>query len=199
MERLVKSLFVSAVMIFTLVLTGCDDASDDSDDKGNDGIEYDSREWIIENKEVKNYLGYATNVVIPDGVTSIGAGVFNGFISLETVTIPESVKNIGAGAFSYCVSLKTIEFPEGTENIGEGAFASCTSLESVTIPKSMKSIGVWAFRYCTEIKTVQYGGTKDDWNKIENSSYLLFVKEVIGSNGESIAGGYDQIDGKVEE
>ena len=44
-----------------------------------------------------------TDLVIPDGVTSIGWYAFCGCSSLTSVTIPNSVTSIGDGAFDGCI------------------------------------------------------------------------------------------------
>lgn len=44
-----------------------------------------------------------TDLVIPDGVTSIGDYAFFKCISLTSITIPSSVESIGTDAFSYCI------------------------------------------------------------------------------------------------
>lgn len=51
-----------------------------------------------------------TNIVIPDGVTSIEPLDFQNCSSITSVTIPSSVTAIKYGAFSGCSSLSTINF-----------------------------------------------------------------------------------------
>ena len=48
------------------------------------------------------------DLIIPDGVTSIGMMAFQYYSSLESVTIPDSVTSIGLAAFSECSSLMSI-------------------------------------------------------------------------------------------
>jgi len=55
-----------------------------------------------------------TDLVIPDGVTSIGMCAFYNYTALTSVTIPDSVTSIGDYAFSDCTSLTSIKY-RGTE------------------------------------------------------------------------------------
>ena len=67
---------------------------------------------------LNNPLFYARNLylnnelvidlVIPDGVTSIGLGAFSECSSLESVTISDSVTSIGSCAFAECSSLMSV-------------------------------------------------------------------------------------------
>ena len=52
-----------------------------------------------------------TNLVIPDGVSSIGDFAFSGCSELTSITIPDSVTSIREGAFSGCSSLESITIP----------------------------------------------------------------------------------------
>jgi len=49
-----------------------------------------------------------TDLVIPNGVTSIGKYAFYSYNSLTSVTIPDSVTTIGTDAFYGCTSLKEV-------------------------------------------------------------------------------------------
>ena len=91
-----------------------------------------------ENTEIKD-------LVIPNGVTSIGDHAFYDCSSLTSVTIPNSVTSIGSGAFFKCSKLTSVTIPNSVTSIGNGAFYGCSGLTSITIPNSVTSIGSWAF------------------------------------------------------
>lgn len=95
-----------------------------------------------------------TNVIIEDGVTSIGYGVFAGCTKLSSVTIPESVADIGSMAFYGCKGLTSITIPDGVTSIGYSAFYRCTNLAKVTIPRSMTIIGDSTFYECMRLSSV---------------------------------------------
>ena len=59
---------------------------------------------------IKVYLGTASNVVIPDGVTTISENAFSNCIGMTSITIPASVTSVGLNAFSGCTSLTKAEF-----------------------------------------------------------------------------------------
>ena len=95
-----------------------------------------------------------TEVVIPDGVETIGENAFKGSKKLTKVTIPDSVSVIERGAFSGCISLQSINLPNGLEIIEENAFGGDLRLTNITIPSSVKQIGRGAFNNCTSLKSM---------------------------------------------
>lgn len=87
-----------------------------------------------------------THVVLPNTLTSIGAGVFDEWMDTTRIDIPDSVTEIGAGAFN-CAGLTSIDLPDGLTSIPD-LMLSCTYITEITIPESVKSIGGWAFYLC---------------------------------------------------
>ena len=94
------------------------------------------------------YKNVIKQVIIDDGVTTIGYSAFYRCSSLTSVTIPISVTEIGVGAFSGCSSLTSVTIPNSVTEIGVGAFSYCSSLTSVTIPSSVTTIWHSAFYGC---------------------------------------------------
>ncbi len=95
-----------------------------------------------------------TSITIPDGVTSIGYGAFSGCSSLTSIIIPDSVTSIDGYAFRGCSSLTSITIPDGVTSIGDETFGYCSSLTSITLPDSVTSIGEYAFRGCSSLTNI---------------------------------------------
>ena len=76
------------------------------------------------------------SVVIPNGITEIGAYAFNGN-QLTSITIPNSVTTIGDFAF-YWNKLTSVTIPNSVTSIGHNAFGSNTNLTKI-VNKTGKS------------------------------------------------------------
>lgn len=92
--------------------------------------------------------------VIPDGVTCIDGGAFNGCSGLKFIKIPDSVTSIGNCAFEGCSDLQSVRIPNGVIKIGYDAFRGCCSLQSIEIPSNVADIEECAFDGCDSISSL---------------------------------------------
>lgn len=109
------------------------------------------------------------DLVIPEGVTSIGDYAFYNCRGLTGITIPDSVTNIGDFTFFGCIGLTSISISNSATSIGWFAFKDCTGLTSITIPSSVTRIGWAAFCNCPTLTIYceaksKPDGWDNDWN-----------------------------------
>ena len=74
-------------------------------------------------------------------------------------------------------------------SIADGAFSQCTCLVTVHIPQSLTYIGEYAFEGCIAITDVYYGGTSEQWSRIDftKGNHLLTDALIHFANGSSFA------------
>ena len=153
------------------------------------------------------YYSNIKNVIIPEGVVTIGSGVFYGCVNIQSVTLPSTLETIGGsafygftsdGAFSYlnvsfdnCTSLKTIN---------DEAFFGCYGIESIDLPQSVEYVGRDAFTetsaYYDFIDSSLDAADGENKFKIVGDGVLLWVyvakdqtSIVIPDGVKTIAGG----------
>ncbi len=100
-----------------------------------------------ENTEIKD-------LVIPDGVTSIGYYAFTGCSGLTSLTIPNGITVIGNYVFDGCSGLTSLTIPDGVLDLGSSTFRGCSGLTSLTLGNSVQAISSWAFDGCTGLTTI---------------------------------------------
>lgn len=105
-------------------------------------------------KKENGYEELTENVVIPESITQINAGIFSGYKALRSVSLHEGVTAIAKEAFKNCVNLSSIKLPSQLKFIGEYAFYNCKSIYSINIPKYISEIGDRAFEYCYNLAEV---------------------------------------------
>ena len=93
-------------------------------------------------------------LVIKDGITGIGAWVFDECKNLVSIYMSDSVTEIGEWAFYQCTALEKVAFSESLTTIGEMAFGECSKISSIRLPNSVKVIENQAFYECTGLKSL---------------------------------------------
>ncbi len=93
-------------------------------------------------------------VVINEGITTVGDYAFYWCDMFEEVTLPSTLISIGNHSFYQCQGLKTINFDENLTSIGNYAFYNCISLQSVAIPDNVTTIGQYGFASCSSLTSV---------------------------------------------
>lgn len=125
----------------------------------------------------EEYKYQIQNVVISEGVSSIGDYAFSSFTALMNVSLPESVKFIGKNSFSFCTALSGIFIPDGVVSIGDSAFENCSALGVVRLPSSLTAIAPSTFKQCSALReiTVPDGVKSIGQNAFENCVAMTAV------------------------
>ena len=110
----------------TLTLSGTGETADADYDEGMDIY---TAPWDAYSLELEE-------LVVEEGVTAIGAGLFAEAVMLRKVTLPAGLKTIGARAFRSCEALQALALPDTLETIGSEAFRYCIALTEVTLPET---------------------------------------------------------------
>lgn len=113
-------------------------------------------ESIIGSDTLKSIIDRsATDITLPEGLTTIGSYAFNGCTKLAAINLPESVTAIGIYAFYGCADLATINLPESVTTISSYTFYGCSKLALTALPDSLQTLGTYAFLGCTSLKTLK--------------------------------------------
>ena len=128
-----------------------------------------TKQWFIGEDTIEE-------VIIPEGVKTIGSYAFANLTALTKVVLPSTLERIDFGAFYGCTSLTTVEGIENVKFINRDAFAGCalrgnisldkavaiadrafalnSKLESVVLGSDIQSVGAYAFSNNTSLGTV---------------------------------------------
>ena len=93
---------------------------------------------------------------------------------------------VAGHAFELDESIVCVVLKEGITAINEYAFYGCSFLERVELPKSLTRIGTGAFEGCGSLKTIQFAGTAQEWNAVENSAAIVLPEGASISVAEDV-------------
>lgn len=165
-----KKLLLFSLLVFLPVLANADDSGKCGNNltytfveathtltiSGNgDMTNYNSEDMYVDNIPWYSYKENIWNVIIENGVTSIGNNAFYECSNLTDISISNSVTTIGEAAFAFCIGLTNINIPNSVKSINRIAFSCCTSLTDIIIPNSVTTIGIAAFLYCSNLRSVK--------------------------------------------
>lgn len=116
-----------------------------------------------------------TELVVPNGITSLNDAVFEGWSALKSIYIPNSVTSIGAYAFRNCSGLTSIDMPNSITTIRFNAFFGCNGLLSCNLPNGITKIERETFGYCTSLASINIPLS------VQSIDYNAFIKSGLES------------------
>lgn len=121
----------------------------------------------------KFYISGSSKVEVPAQVqgypvVAIGKDVFRNLDNITQIVLPEGLASIGDRAFYACSDLERINLPDSLTSIGEMAFCNCYALGSVWIGAKVKTIGISAFANCTALKSLQVASGSPWFKAVDN-------------------------------
>ena len=153
--------------IGTRAFQGCTSLTSLTVDSSN--TKYGSADNMIYTKDTNSLVcvaGGLTSVTIPNDVTKIGWGAFDGCIHLAAVELPARIDEISGNPFSSCTNLTTLIVDSSNTKYGSAdnmiyrkntnsLVCVAPGLEgSVIVPANIQSINHFAFSNCTKLESV---------------------------------------------
>lgn len=114
-----------------------------------------------------------TDLVIPEGISSIGNYAFKNLKCLKSVLISNDVTSIGKGAFLNCNNVSSATIGSSVTSVGDEAFYGCTSLQNLTIGNSVNSIGLRTFYNCGDLRSIVVVKGNSKYDSRENCNAII--------------------------
>lgn len=176
---------------------------------------------MLEREKTSDYEWYGfrnsiKSLTIGEGVTSVGANAFTGFVNLGEIIVGKDVKKIGDNAFAGCAKLSLISFVGEPSEISSSAFVGCNKRMTVIgendLGKAFAQSNGFNYNpisYDSEKKVLNFGNTLTIYKdlpytfivyyvvKYSQSEYLHFDKLIFdGVIGDTIS--MDNVDKSAE-
>ncbi len=153
-----------------------------------DSIQYCIAYPAAPEAKVIDYIGHATDLVIPSSVTYNGRTYtvtdvyLRGNMNIVNITLPNTITELQFGAFAYCENLQSFVLPDGM-SIPECCFAGCSSLSSIDVHGS---VGSGAFSDCTGLIFAKVDGAVgsdcfSDCTNLQSASIMLAREGTCGA------------------
>ena len=97
-----------------------------------------------------------TEVILPEGLTTIEDAAFANCSALEKLNVPSSVTTLGRWILEN-TQVTSFTIPDGVTEIPASCFYG-TDITSIVIPANVTSIGAWAFEGCDKLQSVVIEG-----------------------------------------
>ena len=119
-----------------------------------------------------------TNIVVGEGVKSIGSYAFNNHENLLNVSLPNSLEWIEENAFIWCEKLRNISIPSNVRYIGTKSFWD-TDLTSINIPASVATIGNAVFGFCRKLGYIEVDKNNANYTSLNGVLYDKGLRYLI--------------------
>lgn len=143
-----KRVFSTALVMLMLLVTGTTRAEVFT---GNCGANGDNLTWSLVTGSC--ILTIKGNGAMADYERNSLAPWLNLSITINDVVVEEGVTTLGAYAFFDCFSLTSVSLPEGLTTISDHVFANCQKITNIKIPSTVTSIGEFAFLNCYDLES----------------------------------------------
>lgn len=122
------------------------------------------------------------NLILPEGLTSLGTVVFEGCSRIEHVLLPSTLLSIPLRTFSSDFRIATIDVNGDITSIGEQAFNNCSGLTTLSLygVTNVPTLGIYAFRGCSALAHIRVpSGLVDAFKAASGWSDFASIIEAI--------------------
>ena len=85
--------------------------------------------------------------------------------AFKSIDIPDHITKIGNGAFEGCKNLNSVKIGDSVSTIGDYAFSGCSRLMQVFLPNSVRILGNEVFKGCDN--TIIYAEKRGPGNRLK--------------------------------